>query len=136
MHRLIPNAIPAIVAIALAGVSPGRAQQIPVDAGYTATPATAPDYEDTGGVELTDGDFGSTVWPAPAVAAPLVGWKFIDSTVTFNFSGPVMIGRIVAWFADSDGSAGVGLPESVRVVTDSPFDQLFPVPNPPGSGCG
>lgn len=133
-HCLISRPRVAIVALALAGVSPGRAQQIPVDAGYTATPATAPAYEDTGGVELTDGDVGSAVWPGAAVTPPLVGWQNIDATVTFNFSAPVTIGRVVAWFGDSDGSAGVGLPESVRIITDAPFDQLFPVSNPPGTG--
>ena len=110
--------------------------QIPVDGGYTATPSTLiPAYEDTGGVELTDGDVGSLVWPdAGTLAGPLVGWQNIDATATFNFSAPVNIGSIVTWFADSDGHAGVGLPESVRVTTTDGFDELFPIPNPDGTG--
>lgn len=110
-----------------------HAQEIAVDS-YTATPSTSPAYEDTGGVELTDSDPGAAVWPGAAVTPPLVGWQNIDAEATFNFAAPVTIGRIVTWFADSDGNAGVGLPESVRVSTTGGFDQLFPVPNPEGSG--
>ena len=125
-----------VFALALASSSASSSAQIPVDGGYTATPSTSiPAYEDTGGIELTDGDVGSLVWPdAGTLTQPLVGWQNIDATATFNFSAPVDIGSIVTWFADSDGNAGVGLPESVRVTTTGGFDELFPIPDPDGSG--
>ncbi len=126
----------ASVISTIASAGPVGAAQIPVDGGYTATPTTLPPtYEDSGGTELTDGDLGTLVWPdAGTDAVPLTGWQNVDATATFNFTGPVNIGRIVAWFADSDGNSGVGLPESVRVTTTGGFDQLFPVTNPDGSG--
>lgn len=112
-----------------------HAARIPVDVGYTATPsATNPNYEDTGGIELTDGIRETAVWPAPAAALPLVGWEFSDAEVTCNFSSEVNINSVVAWFADSDGNAGVGLPESIRLTTPGGFDQTFPVTNPDGNG--
>lgn len=112
-----------------------QAEKILVDGGYTATSSTnIPAYEDSGGTELTDGIFETTVWPDSPDPPPLVGWQFIDSEVTCNFTTEVNIGSVVAWFADSDGSAGVSVPESIRLTTRGGFDQIFPVVNPAGSG--
>ncbi len=131
-RRFASLAIP--LTLAFAGSSP--AARVVVDGGYTATPTTLPPvYEDTGGTELIDGDVGTLVWPDVGTdVVPLTGWQDIDGTVTFNFTAPVNIGRIVAWFADSDGNAAVSVPESIRVTTTGGFDQLFPVTNPGGSG--
>ncbi len=126
----------AALALTLGWAGYASAQLVPVDGGYTATPTTLPPtYEDTGGTELTDGDVGTLVWPDLATdGVPLTGWQNVDATATFNFTAPVNIGRVLAWFADSDGSAGVSVPESIRVTTTGGFDQLFPVTNPVGSG--
>lgn len=123
----------AVLACTAAAV---HADPIPVDSGYTATASTNPGaYGDTDGVELTDGNVGSLVWPSAGIdSAPLVGWENIDASVMFNFSSTVTIGEIVCWFADSNGSAGVGVPESIRVTTSGGFDQTFPVTNPAGGG--
>ncbi len=114
-----------------------HAAQISVSS-YTLSPA--PGYVDTGGTELTNGVDVVPVWATPANPAftsgdPLVGWENVDNpSMTFNFSSAVNIGSITAWFADSDGSAGVGMPVAVTITTPGGFSQAFPVTNPAGSG--
>ena len=126
--------ITASLAAALAGsVLSAQSAALIVDGGYTATAGTNPAYLDTGGVELTDGVALTPVWPDAAAIGPLTGWQNIDATMTFNFNSQVNVNQITVWAADSDGAAGVGLPESIRVRSGA-FDQTFAVTNPAGDG--
>ncbi len=107
---------------------------------YSASPSASPSYPDAGGVELTNGVTDVIVWgtginPAPSEQAKLVGWRNTNFSITFNFSETVNVGSFTAWFADSDGNAGVGVPASVTLhTTGNSFTQTFDVINPPGNG--
>lgn len=118
----------------LIGMSTADAAPIPVDAGYIYGVAPNVAYGDAGGEELTDGTAVVDVWPNPPNTPPLVGWLNTNPTITFNFSSPVQIGNITSYFADSDDSAGVGLPGLINISTSGGFNQTFVVNNPAGSG--
>lgn len=130
---------PSVAAVAVASVlaivaSPLGAVQFTFS-GYSYSVAPSGTYPDSGG-ELTDGDAIVPVWPNPAVDAEfgrLVGWQ-ADPTITFTFASPVTVGSVTAFFADSDGSAGVALPASVTITDGGSFSQLFNVVDSPGSG--
>ena len=116
---------------------PAGAAQVLVNSYSFASP---PGYPDTGGTELINGVDVVPVWATPANPAfssgdPLVGWEGVDfPSITFSFSGPVNIGSMTAWFADSDGSAGVGMPVTMQLTTPGGFNQSFSVANPAGAG--
>ena len=117
---------------------PPPGPQIAVDS-YTY-PAAAPGwsgfYTDPGLTKLTDGlSQVHRVWPSnPVNVAPLAGWRSTDMAATFNFAAPQAIDTVVAYLADSDGNAGVGLPTSINLSTTGGFSQDFVVTNPAGSG--
>lgn len=106
---------------------------------YSYNTAPHASYPDTGGIELTDGITDTTLWgvPNPPVidAGPVVGWFNADPDITFNFDSTVNVNSITLWFADSEGSAGVGLPTSVGIFENGVIDLGdFAVTNPAGSG--
>lgn len=117
----------------LLGIAPASAAPISVDAGYTYGVAPSGSYPDSGG-ELTDGIAVVDVWPNAPNTPPLAGWLNANPTITFNFSSPVQIGNITSYFADSDDSAGVGLPGTINISTSGGFNQNYVVNNPAGSG--
>ncbi len=133
MKNSVVKSLATVLATLTVSVTFSRAAVLVVDGGYSATASTNPAYADTGGVELTDGVTDTPVWPDAAVIGPLTGWQNIDATATFNFNSVVNVTQLTVWAADSDGNAGVGLPESIRVISGG-FDQVFPVTNPAGSG--
>jgi len=106
--------------------------------GYSYSPnPTNPNYLDSTGSELTDGVTDTLVWPDPSTNfAPLVGWIGVDPIITVDFGSIQTIQTVSVWAADSDGSAGVNLPATVRIRTldGITFNQLFNVTNPAGSG--
>ena len=125
-------------AIGLMACSLANAAMINID-GYTynTAPNSTTFYGDTGGVELTDGDALTDVWPqaiGPADFAPLVSWFNIDPDFTLNFNSAVTIDSFRIWIADSDGTAGVALPTSITLSTSGGFTQTFAITNPAGSG--
>ncbi len=93
-------------------------------------------YDDPGLTELTDDDAQNyVVWPGSITdVGPLVGWASRNPTITFNFASPEEIDTVIAYLADSDGVAGVGLPTLINLSTSAGFSQNFVVTNPPGSG--
>ena len=99
----------------------------------------SPGYGDSGG-ELTNGITYSPAWSVPPVnlnasdVAQLVGWQNVSPTITFTFAAPVTIRSVTVWLADSEGSAGVGLPGSVTLSDAGGFSQNFLLDNPPGNG--
>lgn len=126
-------------AFTLAASSSALAQIIPVESyGYNTSPSGS--YPDSGGTELTDGvaltiAWGSGVSIGYADVAPLAGWQGGNPDITFYFDGPVTIRSFTAWFADSDGHAGVYLPSSLTLsVPGGGFSQVFSVTNPDGNG--
>lgn len=61
----------------------------------------------------------------------LVGWGGSDPWISFSFGGTQTVGSV----ADSDGSAGVSVPGSIKVRTaDSSFSRTFVVTDPLGNG--
>ena len=54
--------------------------------------------------------------------------------VTFHFDTPQLLDTVIAYLADSENSAGVGLPTMINLSTSDGFSQDFVVENPPGSG--
>jgi MYXO-CTERM domain-containing protein len=104
--------------------------------GYSYSLVPSGGYPDSGG-ELTNGVANGLVWPAnlsPGDSAYLVGWDQVVPTITFNFAAPVTVTSVSAFFADSDGSAGVGLPSTVTLGDGGTWYQAFLVSNPAGSG--
>lgn len=100
--------------------------------GTTVSPTAS--YADSGN-ELTDGTVQTTVWPSTAIIGPLVGWNGTDPAITFNFSSPETVRKVTVWSADSNGSAGVRLPDTITVRTpDNSFSQTFSITDPAGSG--
>jgi len=101
-----------------------------------AIPGSGGNYADPSFTKLTD-DAAQihAVWPTGGVdIGPLAGWLNSDMSVTFNFASPQNIDTVVAYLADSDGSAGVGLPSHINLSTTGGFSQNFVVTNPAGSG--
>lgn len=104
-------------------------------------------YPDTGyqqGVdhtgELIDGVTESLAWgPGLSISAadvvPLVGWLSNNPTLRFTFDQPVAIDQVVAFFADSNDHAGVGLPSSISLSTPSGFSQSFTINETPFAGA-
>lgn len=138
MHHLLMislsrTRLASLIALLPAAVS--AAQLTPVSYSFSH----APGYADSGS-ELTNSVTFSSAWANPPVTitltdvAELVGWLNVDPTVTFTFATPVTIRSVTTWLADSDGSAGVGVPSSVTLSTPGGFSQNFLVSNPPGNG--
>jgi hypothetical protein len=103
--------------------------------GYSVAPSGS--YPDSGG-ELTDGITYSMAWGAGPIGyedvVNLAGWNNTDTTITFTFAAPVNIGSVSIYFADSNGAAGVGMPDSVTLSDGGAFSQVFPVSDPVGGG--
>lgn len=111
-------------------------------AGYSLNPRNSNDYPDSGG-EMTDGITDSRAWSIPATTisfadvVALTGWLNRDPSITFSFSEAVNVRSFTVWAADSDNSAGVGLPSAVNIRTpDNSFTRTFTVnaSDYPGSG--
>lgn len=99
---------------------------------YSVNPSSS--YPDAGGGELKDGTKSMNVWPSSITSYdPLVGWLNSNPTMTFNFSSTQDVTEIRIWAADSDNSAGVGLPGSITITADG-ISKTFNVTNPSGSG--
>jgi hypothetical protein len=54
--------------------------------------------------------------------------------IRFNFAAPVTIRSLTAWFADSNGHAGVSLPSDLTLTTTEGFVQTFTITDPDGDG--
>lgn len=112
MRRLMLLAAASVVM----GASAADAAEIPV-VSYSSSPAAdCCNYQDTGGVELTDGvipglhffaDFG-----------PYVAWDRVDPTITFTFDGEKAFGSLVVWIDDNNGGAGVTAPSALSALVD------------------
>lgn len=133
-----PSTLRRILALALGlPALAGAAQLSPSSYSYSHSPSGS--YPDSGG-ELTNGITFSAAWTVPATSigpedvVQLVGWQNTSPTVTFSFAAPVTIRTVTVWFADSDGSAGVGVPGSVTLSDGGSFLQNFPITDPAGNG--
>jgi hypothetical protein len=93
--------------------------------------------------ELTDGVSAGIAWALPQIqtisladVAYLVGWGNRDPGISFSFGTPQTVGAVTVWIADSNNSAGVGIPKKITIRTpDSTFLQTFSIIDPPGSGA-
>jgi len=105
---------------------------------YITSPSSS--YPDSGG-ELTNSVTYSAAWTVPSTTittadvAGLSGWNSTNPMIQFNFAPSTEIQSVTVWAADSDGSAGVGLPTSIKLRTpDNLFSRTFPINNPSGNG--
>ncbi len=100
-------------------------------------PAPQPQgYEDIG-LKLIDEVANVTAWGGSETVdvSPFVGWNNTPATVRFDFTGLVEIRSVTIWLADSDGDAGVHLPEFVKFWTDDEdLADVRELENPDGSG--
>jgi len=128
---------PCFAALLLCGVGAADAALLPVSSySYIAGPSGS--YPDSGG-ELTDGVDANVAWGAGLILTyadvePLVGWDGRSPSVTFYFASPRTVGQVVVWAADSNGAAGVGLPDAITLTTSGGFSQSFVITNPAGDG--
>ena len=126
----------SLFALVSALVSSGFAAQLTTK-GYSFS--HSPGYTDSGS-ELTNGVTFSAAWSVPpqdigpSDVIQLVGWQNVSPAITFTFAAPVTIRSVTVWLADSEGSAGVGLPGSVTLSDTNGFSQNFLLDNPPGNG--
>lgn len=107
---------------------------------YDHSPSPNPSYPDIGNVELIDGIADVPTWGGgnsigAADIGPFVGWLGTDAATTFTFDNTYTVGQVTVWAADSDGAAGVGLPQTI-ILSDpnSSFTQTFVITNPSGNG--
>lgn len=132
--RMILQGSAALLALAFS--LSASAAQIPVSS-YSYPTSPHGSYPDSGG-ELTDGTNVTPAWGSGINMAgktgPLVGWLNNNPAVTFNFAVAEQIKEIIVYAADSDNSAGVGLPSSFIVSTSGGFSKTYSVTNPAGSG--
>lgn len=105
---------------------------------YLTSPSSL--YPDSGG-ELTNSVTYSAAWTVPSTTITpadvvgLSGWNSTNPMIQFNFAPSTEVQAVTVWAADSDSSAGVGLPLSIVVRTpDSSFTRTFPITNPSGNG--
>lgn len=115
---------------------PSRAQL--AVASYSLITGAGTNYPDSGG-ELTNGIASTVAWGAGVSiayedVAPMVGWDNTNPVIRFNFAAPVTIRALTAWFADSNGHAGVTLPSAVTLTTTGGFSQSFSITDPAGDG--
>ena len=124
----------------LGGISLAPAASVAVSSySYLISPSST--YPDTGGSELTDGVTYSAAWAVPPSnigyedVVNLTGWSSNRPIIQFNFATVTDVGMVTIWIADSDGAAGVGIPQTITVRTlDSSFSQTFAITDPAGSG--
>lgn len=127
----------AALGLGLGAGSPAFATQwFATGYGYSVAPSGT--YPDSGG-ELTNGITYSLAWGgAESIGAGdvvnLAGWNNTNTTITFTFAEPVSIGSVSIYFADSNGAAGVGMPDSVTLSDGGSFSQVFAVSDPAGGG--
>ena len=82
-----------------------------------------------GNGELNDGAAMSTTW-APGKTTTLaevddhVGWLGNSPDLRLEIAASQAVNSITIWAADSNQSAGVALPSSIRLRTDDGFDQI------------
>lgn len=126
------------VAAALSTATASAATVVVSSYAYLAGPSQ--DYPDSGG-ELTDGIQHSVAWTVPSTnityadVTALSGWQSSNPIIQFNFAAAIQVASVTVWAADSDGSAGVGLPSSIVIRTpDNLFSRTFPIANPAGNG--
>ncbi len=103
---------------------------------YNTSPGAS--YPDSGG-ELTDGITDNIAWGEGVSitysdVSDLTGWNNNNPNITFNFASAQLVKSIRVFAADSDGYAGVALPDTITVSTAGGFSQLFNITNPPGNG--
>ncbi len=98
-------------------------------------------YPDSGG-ELTNGITFSRAWSNPATTITLAdvvqlsGWLNTNPRIRFNFAEESVVQSFTVWAADSDGSAGVGLPSNILLRSlDNTLIQCFSITDPPGNGA-
>lgn len=108
---------------------------------YTHLSGPNGSYPDSGGVELTDGITFSKAWTRPSTTVTLAdvvnltGWLNRDPSISFQFANTETVRSFTIWAADSDDSAGVGVPSSVTIRTaDNSFTRTFAITDPPGTG--
>lgn len=107
---------------------------------YNVSPSSS--YRDSTGSELSDGIKFVDTWGNGNVLgsgdiAPFVGWFRSTPSITFNFASGSFIDEVILYIADSNGTAGVGIPLSVRlqeVFGGVGFDRTFAIDDPLGSG--
>lgn len=97
-------------------------------------------YPDSGG-ELTNGVTFSRAWSIPATTitpadvVQLSGWRNSNPSIRFNFSTASLVQSLTVWVADSDGSAGVGVPANILLRSlDNTLIRSFSITDPLGNG--
>lgn len=135
----MPN-VPASVRTACfiaAGSVASLSAAVTVSYTYPDEQPAAPLYADPGLYKLTDGVALVPSWStgvSPDIA-PFVGWNDRPATIRFDFSGLVRLTGLRIWFGDSDGAAGVHVPDQVVLRNAaSTFFELYAVTDPAGSG--
>lgn len=126
-----------IAAVLLWMAGSAGAALLPI-ASYSYNAGYSGSYPDSGG-ELTDGVDATVAWGAGlsitySDVAPLVGWQGGSPSVTFHFASSQTVRQVVVWAADSNGSAGVGLPDAITLTTSGGFNQNFTITDPTGDG--
>jgi hypothetical protein len=136
--RISPRSFVSLALLLFTGSAPA-ASVIVGSYSYLMSPSSS--YPDTGGVELTDGITSSMTWTNPATpitagdVTGLSGWQNLNPEIQFDFAVMSLVQSVTVWAADSDGSAGVGLPSSIVIRTpDSSFMRTFSIVNPAGNG--
>ena len=115
----------------------GQTSIIPSIGSYSyITNPSSPTYSDSNYSKLTDGVAVVPVWggSGDADVNSLVGWLNVNPSISFGFSSRAKVSEIRVWAADSDNSAGVGLPSQITVSTTEGYNRSFSITNPAGSG--
>lgn len=104
---------------------------------YPDEQPAAPLYADPGLSKMSDGVALVPSWStgvSPDIA-PFVGWNDRPATIRYDFSEVVRLTSVRVWFGDSDGAAGVHMPDQVTLRNAaSTFFELYAVTDPAGSG--
>ena len=127
-----------LLLLLLAAAVPASAQLVPLT-GYTYLRSPSSSYPDSGGTELRDGIDETIAWGggvsiSAAQVAPLVGWLNGNPSLRITWDDATTVRSVILWFADSDGAAGVGLPDSVTLATDTATLGTFTIADVPGAG--
>ena len=123
-------------AVALAGLviaGPAAAAEI-VPLSYAASGVDG-FYPDSTGGELIDGVVADRHFAVYAPAGdPYLGWRSVDPAVTFAFDGLKTFGRVVLWFDDFGGRAGVTAPTGISVTLAGQTFTNFSIGTPLDAG--
>jgi len=125
--------VPAATALAIAFGGAAAAAQI-APSGYVASGVSG-GYPDSTGTELTDGVVADRHFTEYAPAgAPYLGWQRVAPDVTFAFDGAKTFGKVVIWFDDAGGRAGVTAPSGISVTLAGQTFSTFTIGAPLDAG--